>query len=196
MQAETGTPLTPGAGAPPATPPRARPRLFWLVLGLAAVWVLVDQLTKAWAEAALAGRDPVPVLGELVQLRLVYNPGAAFSLATGATGLLTVLAGAVVVLIVWNARRLGSTAWAWALGLLLGGSSGNLYDRLFRPPGPGAGHVVDFLALPNFPVFNVADIGITAAACLIALLALRGVGLDGVREKDRARERERASEDD
>jgi signal peptidase II len=186
MQAEAGTTLTPesddhqGAGDRPT----GRPRLFWLVIGVAAVWIALDQVTKAVAEQSLTRGDPVPVLGELLQLRLIYNSGAAFSLATGATGLLTILAVSVVAYIIWSARKLGSKGWAWGLGLLLGGAAGNLTDRLLRDPGFGKGHVVDFIALPNFPVFNVADIGITSAAILIGYHALRGINPDGTRAGD------------
>lgn len=199
MQAEAGAPLTgraaahddpdmapddaPGevADAPAPPPPRSRPRLFWTVLVVAAAWICLDQLTKAWAERELPGRGGVPLVGELLQLRLTYNSGAAFSMATGATWVLSLLAGGVVLFIVWQASRLGSRGWAWALALLLGGAAGNLSDRLFRPPSPGQGHVVDFLQLPNFPIFNVADIGITSAAVLIGILALRGISPDGSR---------------
>jgi signal peptidase II len=181
MQAETGTPLNPAADGGAQAPPVPRRALFWTVLGVAAVLMVADQLTKLWAERALTPGEPVPFVGELLQLHLIYNPGAAFSLATGATGLLTLLAVTVVAYIIWSARRLGSLGWAWGLGLLLGGATGNLIDRLFREPGPGRGHVVDFLRLPNFPIFNVADIGITSAAVVIALLALRGISPDGTR---------------
>lgn len=182
MQAEAGAPLSRSAQAhPDPSPPPPRRRLLWLVLAVAALWVTLDQVTKAWAERALPDRPPVQVVGDLLQLRLTYNSGAAFSMATGATGLLTVLACTVVVVIIWQASRLGSRGWAWALGLLLGGAVGNLVDRVFRPPSVGQGHVVDFFQLPNFPIFNVADIGITSAAVLIAVLALRGVSPDGSR---------------
>ncbi len=182
MQAEAGAPLSRSAQVRPApSPPRPQRRLLWLVLAVAALWVILDQVTKAWAERALPDRPPVEVVGDLLQLRLTYNSGAAFSMATGATGLLTVLACTVVVVIIWQASRLGSRAWAWALGLLLGGATGNLIDRVFRPPSVGQGHVVDFFQLPNFPIFNVADIGISSAAVLIAGLALHGIGPDGSR---------------
>lgn len=192
MQTEAGTPLTsdnsdPAVAAPlpgPVVDPALQRRCFLVTLTLGSVWVVVDQLTKIWAERTLAGRDPISVVGELLQLRLLYNPGAAFSMGTDSTWVFTVLASVVVVAIVWQARRLGSLAWAVALGLLLGGAAGNLVDRLVREPGPGRGHVVDFLALPNFPVFNVADIGITCAAVLIILLALRGTSPDGSRDGD------------
>lgn len=178
-------PATTGGGATPTRRPRRRRPLYLLVAGLAVLLVTVDQLVKIWAENALADGRRIEVVGELFQLRLVYNPGAAFSFATGATGLLTIIAIGVVVFVIWTARRLGSLGWAWALGLLLGGAIGNLIDRLFRAPGPGRGHVVDMFALPNFPVFNVADACITSAAVLIVILALRGIGLDGTKEGER-----------
>lgn len=176
MQAEAGTPLTPSL-----------PRRTGLVLGVAALWLALDQATKAWAEASLTRGESVPLVGELLQLHLTYNSGAAFSLGTGMTGVLTAVATVVVAVIVWQASRTHSLPWALTLGLLLGGASGNLVDRYLRPPAVGLGHVVDFLRLPNFPVFNIADIGITTAAGLIILLALRGHAPDGTTEAQEER---------
>lgn len=184
MQAEAGAPLISQAGDDATDSTIHRPirhSLFWLVLAIATVWVVVDQITKNLAEEHLSDGSTIPVVGELLQLHLTYNSGAAFSMGTGSTGLLTILATIVSVVILWNARRLGSTAWAWGLGLLLGGAVGNLTDRLIRPPEFGRGHVVDFFQLPNFPIFNVADIGITSAAVLIGILAVRGINPDGTR---------------
>lgn len=167
-----------GSAAAPGPPSRRRrlTLLTWSVVGL--VWGL-DQVTKALAVANLTGSDPVPVVDGVLQLRLLYNPGAAFSFATGMTWLLTVVAVVVVVVVVRMSRRTGSLAWALALGLLLAGATGNLTDRLFRDPGFARGHVVDFIEWPGFPVFNVADAAITCAAALIVLLSLRGIPLDG-----------------
>ena len=158
-----------------------------LVLTLAATVVVLDQATKAWAVRSLDGsrRD---VLGSLFGFVLTRNAGAAFSFATGTTWLFTVLAVMVAVAIVRLARRLRSRLWGFALGLLLGGALGNLGDRLFRAPGFGRGHVVDFLQLPHWPVFNVADSAICCAAGLIVLASLRGVGIDG-RAADRSERR-------
>ena len=184
MQAEAGAPLTSQAGDDATDSITHRPAarsLFWLVLAIATAWVVVDQVTKNLAEEHLADGSTIQVVGELFQLHLTYNSGAAFSMGTGSTGLLTILASIVSVVIIWNARRLGSLAWACGLGLLLGGAVGNLTDRLTRPPEFGKGHVVDFFQLPNFPIFNVADIGITSAAVLIGILALRGINPDGTR---------------
>lgn len=168
------------------TTTRSTPRrpLFVVLVTAAALVYLADQLTKAWATANLQPDQPRELIGAVLQLNLTRNPGAAFSILTGSTWILTAIACAVVVFIVVTARRLGSRGWAIALGLLLGGAMGNLTDRMFRAPGPGRGHVVDFLQLPNFPIFNIGDSAIVTAAALIALLAFRGVNVDGTREPD------------
>lgn len=168
MQATAGTALSrpPGRAASSAT--------LWWTLALAAGWVALDQVTKYWAVRTLSGEPPVRVVGDWFQFRLVYNSGAAFSLGTGSTWVFTLLASVVVVVLLWYAPRVTHRGYAVALGLLIGGAGGNLVDRLLREPGFGRGEVVDFLALPNFPVFNVADIGITSAAVLIGLLVFRG----------------------
>ncbi|WP_244903627.1 signal peptidase II [Ornithinimicrobium cerasi] len=177
MQAEAGTPLT---DARPETRPRRRTAM---VLALAAGWVALDQVTKLWAERTLVQGEPVQVIGDLLRWHLIYNSGAAFSLGTSITPVLTVVATLISVVVLWQACRVRSLVWAVALGLLLGGAVGNLVDRYLREPGPAFGHVVDFIRLPNFAIFNVADIGVTSAAVLIALLALRGYRLDGTREE-------------
>src|SRR5690625_2565255 len=151
--------------------------LLWLAAGIA----VVDQVTKYLAEARLTPGVVNPLLGDLLGLQLIYNPGAAFSLATGMTWIFTVITVAVVVYVLRVARRLYSTPWAVALGLLLGGALRNLYDRLLREPGFGRGHVVDFINYNGWFVGNVADIAIVAAAVLIALLALLGREVDGTR---------------
>jgi signal peptidase II len=142
---------------------------------------VADQLTKAWAAANLQPDQPRDLIGSILQLNLIRNSGAAFSIGTGVTWILTAIACSVVVFVVISARRLGSRGWALALGLLLGGSLGNLSDRMFRAPGPGRGQVVDFLQLPHYPIFNIADSAIVTAAVLIAVMAFRGVSLDGTR---------------
>jgi signal peptidase II len=153
-------------------------RLVGVLLCVAASVLVVDQVTKALAESRLADGRVVEVVDGLLRLRLVYNPGAAFSLATNATVLLSVVSVVVVVVILRISRRLAHPAWAIALGALLGGAVGNLVDRLFRSPGPLRGEVVDFLELPNFPVFNVADSAIVVGASLMVLLSLLGTAYD------------------
>ena len=159
--------------------PSARRRLLFALIALAAY--AVDQASKLLAVERLEGRPDVQVLGEVLQLHLTYNPGAAFSTGTGLTPLISTVAIVATLAVLWSARRIGTTTWAIALGLLLAGITGNLTDRLFRDPGPLRGHVVDFLQLPNWPIFNFADIFINVAAGLIVVQAFRGVRIDGTR---------------
>ncbi len=168
----------PETGGPVGAPRRGH---GLLTLGVAAAVILVDQITKAVAVAHLDPARPVDVLGWVVRLRLVRNSGAAFSFATGATWIFTVVAITVSLVILRLLRRLASGLWVAALGLLLGGALGNLVDRLVRPPAVARGHVIDFIEFPHFPVFNVADCCIVTAACAIALLSGLGIGLDGRR---------------
>ncbi|MFB9314910.1 signal peptidase II [Nocardioides plantarum] len=157
--------------------------MVFVLVALAAY--AVDQVSKLVAVDRLEGRSDVRVVGDLLQLHLTYNPGAAFSTGTGLTPLITVVAILAALAVLYYARRIGSATWAVALGLLLAGITGNLTDRLLREPGPMRGHVVDFLQLPHWPVFNVADICINVAAGLIVVQAVRGIGLDGTRADDR-----------
>jgi len=183
MQSQAGAPLISSPPTKEITTPPSRPRrLLFLVLVSVAVMVYVaDQLTKAWVTANLQLDQSHDLIGSVLRLHLIRNSGAAFSIATGATWVLTLIACSVVVFVVFTARRLGSRGWALALGLLLGGSLGNLTDRMFRAPGPGRGHVVDFLQLPHFAIFNIADSAIVSSAVLIAVMAFRGVSIDGTR---------------
>ena len=174
---------------PAPAPPSGRKRIRLLV-GVAVTVLALDLLTKVAVVARIDPLRPVVVPGGLLELRLLRNPGAAFSLATGMTWLLTLVAVVVVVIIVRMARRLRSAGWAWGLGLVLGGAVGNLVDRLFRAPGPLQGHVVDFVALVHdgrsiWPVFNVADSCIITGGALLVLMALLGREPDGTRTASR-----------
>lgn len=181
-----------GADATPPSPttdetaeqPSRSKRLIAVLIGIAVVTYAIDQLSKAWVVANLQMGEPHPIVGEFFQLRRAANPGAAFSIATNATWLLTIIAIVVIGCTIWAARKLRSRGWAAALGLLIGGALGNLTDRFFRAPGGGKGHVVDMFQLPNWPIFNVADVWIVSAAVLICLLAFRGIGIDGTRVSD------------
>jgi len=164
-------------------PSRRRPRALLLFASVALVTYALDLGSKQWALAELADGD-IAVLGDWFVLHLTFNPGAAFSTGTDFTIVFTGLAVVAVVVVLWLSRRIASTGWALALGFLLGGVAGNLTDRLVRQPEPLHGHVVDFLMLPNFPVFNIADICINVAAGLIILQTFRGIALDGTRESD------------
>ena len=159
-------------------PGRTRTRLVFAAVALTAY--AVDLVTKHLAVTRLADGD-VPVFGDWFVLHLTRNPGAAFSTGTEYTFLLSCLAVVAVLVVLWFSRRLADRWWAVGLGLLLGGVAGNLTDRLFRDPGPMLGHVIDLFMLPNWPVFNIADICINAAAGVILLQTFRGIGLDGRR---------------
>jgi signal peptidase II len=104
------------------------------------------------------------------------------------TVLFTAVAVLVVVVIARISRRLQSTGWAIALGLILGGALGNLADRIFRDPGPLRGRVIDFLELPHWPIFNLADSAIVSGGVLIVLLSARGISYDGRADETAAEE--------
>lgn len=157
------------------------PRALLVVVAL--LTVALDAATKALVVAELGDGQSVRLLGGAVTLVLSRNSGAAFSFAQGATVLFTAVAVGVAVVIVRSMRRLQSVGWALTLGLLLGGAVGNLIDRLARAPGIGRGAVVDFISVPHFASFNVADSAITVGAGLAILLSFRGVEVDGTRKQ-------------
>jgi signal peptidase II len=181
MLGDDGT-VTDETPAPPA-PTRRRLRLL---LSVAAVVLGLDIATKVLAVELLTPGQPVPIIGDTVTWTLVRNSGAAFSMATGYTWVLTLIAIGVVIGIVWMGRRLVSPWWAVGLGMILGGALGNLVDRFFRSPGPLRGHVVDFLSIGWWPVFNVADPAVVGGAILLVGLSLLGYDFDtaGRRTRD------------
>lgn len=171
-------------------------RTLGLVLGTAVLAWTLDFLSKEWVIASMAEGEQRPVLGELLQWHFVRNPGAAFSLAAGSTWIFTILATAVVVFIVTQLRRIRSVRWAVAFGGVLGGTLGNLTDRLTREPGFFVGHVVDFIQVWGFPaIFNVADIFIVGSMIGVVLLVLANVGLDGQRHTDEPKHAEPSVDD-
>ncbi len=137
--------------------------------------------SKYLAVRHLSPGERTDLLGSLFGLRLTRNPGAAFSMATNSPQIFTIISILVAITILWMVKRLRSYGWALALGLLLGGALGNLSDRLFREPGFGGGHVVDFLEFPHWPIFNIADSCVVTAALLIGLFSILGLGIDGRR---------------
>jgi signal peptidase II len=149
---------------------------------IVAVTVFVaDLISKTLIVATLSHQSPVRLLGGLLTLRVLRNSGAAFSIGTSMTVVFSLIAVGVIFAILRSARRLRSIPWAVTLGLLLGGAAGNLGDRIFRSPGPFRGYVVDWIQLPHWPVFNVADSCIVCGGVLAVLLAARGIPMDGVR---------------
>ena len=176
----------PGAGPDDgavAEPVPTRPRRTALLMVLAVLVLALDVATKVAVVAELEGQRTIELLGGQLLIRVSRNPGAAFSFAEGATVLFTAVAIIVIVVIVRVSRTLRSVGWACSLGLLLGGASGNLVDRLLRSPGPGRGAVVDFIDFQVWPSFNVADSAIVVGGLLAVLLSFRGVEIDGTRSR-------------
>jgi signal peptidase II len=172
-----------------ASPSRAKVSVRALaILGVVALCVyLVDQIAKVLVVQSLYEGQQIQVLGQLLQFHFVKNPGAAFSIGSGSTWIFSIVGVAVLGFVIWYAPRIRSTAWAVLFGLLLGGLLGNLTDRLFRAPGFGVGHVVDFLQIPLLPaIFNLADVAIVSSMVLFLILTIRGIGLDGKRPDDEA----------
>ncbi|HSS23637.1 MAG TPA: signal peptidase II [Mycobacterium sp.] len=167
-------------GEPAGPAPRTPPRRLRLLLSVAAVVLTLDIVTKVLAVKLLPPGQPVSIVGDAVTWTLVRNSGAAFSMATGYTWVLTLIASGVVVGIFWMGRRLVSPWWALGLGMILGGAMGNLVDRFFRAPGPLRGHVVDFLSVGWWPVFNVADPSVVGGAILLVVLSIFGFDFDTV----------------
>ncbi|WP_046470835.1 signal peptidase II [Allosalinactinospora lopnorensis] len=161
------------------TPAVHRQRRFVLLAGVAVVALVVDFVTKQFMLNWLAPGESVEIVGELLRFTLVFNSGAAFSIGSGVPWLFFLIASGVVVYILVAARKLRSTGWAVALGLILGGACGNLIDRVFRAPAPLHGEVVDWLQVPNWPVFNVADSCIVVGGILAVIMAFKGVNMDG-----------------
>jgi len=159
-----------------------------IVAILAALVLAADQFVKYLTTENLPYQEPVPVLGEFLQLYYVRNPGAAFSLGSDVTWIFTIALAVVAGVIVWKAFGLRSRLWAVVLGALLGGVLGNLGDRLFRDPGFPVGHVVDMISMPWMmpAIFNIADIFIVCGMISVALLVVFGLRFDGSRERDHA----------
>lgn len=183
--ASAGQSAHPAPSAGQAGPGSPRRRVGVLV-GVALFVLALDIVTKIIVVATLSNRAPIRVLGSFLQLTLSRNPGAAFSLGVqfgwAATVVYSAIAIGVIVLILRISQRIRSVAWATTLGLLLGGATGNLTDRIFRGPGPFRGWVVDWIQLPHWPVFNLADSAIVCGGILAVLLSAQGIRLDGQRE--------------
>jgi signal peptidase II len=167
------------------------------VLAVVALGIyLLDQGAKYLIVKNLVAGQQVNVLGTFLQFHFVQNSGAAFSIGTGMTWVFSIVAAAVAVFIILYARRIRSYGWGILFGLLLGGTLGNLSDRLFRQPRFGEGHVVDFIQVFGFPaIFNIADSAICISMVLFIILTIRGVGLDGKRVARKAAVSEAAASD-
>ncbi|HEY4463718.1 MAG TPA: signal peptidase II [Streptosporangiaceae bacterium] len=160
-------------------------RKLAILLAVALVVLALDVVSKVIVVGSLPHHPPIRLLGGLLTLLLLRNSGAAFSIGTSMTIVFTVIAAAVIFYILRTARNLQSLPWAITLGLLLGGAMGNLADRIFRAPGLFRGDVVDWIELPHWPVFNLADSAIVCGGVIAVLLASRGMHLDGTRDRAR-----------
>jgi signal peptidase II len=137
------------------------------------IW-LFDFATKVWALTSLSS-EPRKIIGNFLQFTLVHNSGAAFNFATGFSIAFSLLALAVVIAAIYFAPKITSRGWQISIGLLLGGVLGNLTDRIFREPAFLNGHVIDWIQIPHWPVFNIADSAICIAAVISFALSLRNV---------------------
>lgn len=170
----------------PATGQRRRRVAVVLLALVAAIAYTADQLTKLWVTSTMVEGERIPVLPPLLQWYYIRNSGAAFSIGEGVTWVFTIVMTVVSVGILVYARKVRALWWGTALGLVLGGALGNLTDRLFREPSFGMGHVVDFISLPNFAIFNVADSAVVCGVILVCLLTLVGLSPDGTRQRRQA----------
>ena len=154
-----------------------RPARYGRFLAFAVVVLVVDQATKFWAVRALGDGREITVIPPLIDFRLVYNSGAAFSIGESVTWVFAIAAAAAVAGILYYARRVTSMGWALSLGAVLGGAVSHLGDRLFREPSFAHGHVVDFIDYNGLFVGNVADIALVLGAAAMAVLSWRDVPL-------------------
>jgi signal peptidase II len=157
------------------------PRRIAFLIGTALTVLTLDIVSKVVVVANLSDRSPIRLLGGFLTLLVSRNPGAAFSIGTSMTVVFSVIAVSVIVVILRTSRRIRSIPWAITLGLLLGGATGNLIDRIFRYPGMFRGYVVDWIEIPHWPVFNLADSAIVCGGVLAVLLSARGTRLDGLK---------------
>lgn len=173
--------------------PKGRRRVGVLLV-VAVLAFLIDLGSKLLVVARLENHAAIKVIGDVVTFQVIRNSGAAFGMGQALTVVFTMIASAVIVVIWRIARRLYSLPWAIALGLLLGGALGNLTDRLFRAPGVFRGHVVDFISVQHFAVFNLADSAIVCGGILVVLLSFRGSNPDGTlhQQADKAEKTEQA----
>jgi signal peptidase II len=148
-----------------------------VLLVAALVWA-TDLVSKNWAIHYLEGREPRKLMGNLLRLTFTKNSGAAFNLAPNGTILLAVFAIIVIGVIGYWTPKITSGKWAVVLGLVLGGTLGNLTDRILRAnvgTGVMKGRVIDWIELPHWPVFNLADSSIVVAAFIASYLSLRNI---------------------
>lgn len=175
----------PAEGTPRPTAPARGPllrRLLLVSVAIALIGYALDQYTKHLVVTRMHEGQVIDVFPPLLRWYSIRNPGAAFSMGADSTWIFTIIQALVLLYVaIFLVRKLGSWPWALALGGLMGGVAGNLTDRIFRPPSFGHGHVIDFIALPNFAIFNVADMLIVCSMIGICLLMFTGREIGGGR---------------
>ena len=163
----------------------SRRTVLWTIAAIGAVIAVIDQITKNWAVDSLPLLEPQPFIGEILQLTLLYNSGAAWGMGSEITSVVTCLQLVIVAgVILFAVKAVRSPWYTAALGLIMGGALGNIHDRLLREPGPFRGAVVDFLELPSWPVFNIADMAVVGGAIMIVALGVFGVASDPAHDEE------------
>ena len=167
-----------------APSPGVMPRRLGIIAAIALVLLASDFITKQVALTHFSDSDPTQVLGGLLNFTLVFNSGGAFSFGQGETWFFTTVKMAFLITALVLSPRVRTPVWAVSFGLFIAGAAGNLIDRLFRGPSPWQGHVVDWIQLPHWPVFNLADCSVVCGSALVMWASFRGIRLDGTLESD------------
>lgn len=169
-----------GSARPTADAPVSPPRSLAVIGAVTILVLVVDQLTKWWALEALTEPTRIVDLVWTLRLRVIYNTGTAFSLTSDSGPIVSVIAIVVVGYLVWSGRRQRSPWVLAAYGLVIGGTFGNMVDRVFRDGNDGflGGGVVDFVDLQWFPVWNLADAALTIGITLLLVVSFFTDALD------------------
>ncbi|GGH56523.1 lipoprotein signal peptidase [Rothia aerolata] len=190
-------------GEPDQPKPQERPRtpvlsggakavLAVLVLGLA---FGADQWVKRIVETHMQLGERITVIDGVMWWHYILNPGAAFSIGEEHTWVFTLVMAVAVCVSIFYLLRATSLYWVLVLSLLTGGILGNLTDRLFRAPGFGVGHVVDYISIGRFAIFNIADSCICVSMAALVLLVFLGINLDGTRENHEKKQAKHAKKE-
>lgn len=165
-----------------------RRALLLVACGIGALGLGLDQLIKLASVAYLEPGVPVPLVGDVFQLLLIRNPGAAFGMGGSVTIVFSVLAIVALLACLFVVLPRITRPWhAVAAGLFIAGIGGNLVDRLVQPPAPLRGHVVDMFSLKGFAIFNFADVCITAAAAIVIIWSLLADRAEAKKPKESAK---------
>ncbi len=148
----------------------ARRRLYLTFLGVAAVVIAIDQITKHLVVSELSDGSVVTLIDGVLTFRLVHNPGGAFGIGQDFPGLFLAASLITLVIVLFLARKIEEQSWALPLGLVLGGGIGNLVDRIIRDTG---GRVIDFIDFQVWPLFNVADSAIVVGVIVLFIISFR-----------------------